>query len=211
MQRNELEQWHTAEEMEKLINEFYELVPRDDAFARRIGLPKDISEEYVPLWKLVRRWPRVTGARLLPKLHGGPDAQIRFQSGDERSVQITLAGASQQTYFNRQASLLRHPYFPYQVKAYDPRNRILSYRGRVLQSPEEIVHICVSAILEAVHRKQNDRSGTHYLLIAYEPGSLPHRLRTAAKRRTRVQVRRTAQGQQFRKVFVVVGDVVEEL
>src|SRR4051812_9533887 len=121
MQRAQLEQWQTAKEMETLIHEFYESVPRDEAFARRIGLTKEMAEEYVPLEKLVRHLPSVRRARLLRKGHSGPDAELQVQSGEARSVQVTLAGASEQTYFNRQAALRRKPYFPTQRKAYNRR------------------------------------------------------------------------------------------
>ncbi|OGA06852.1 MAG: hypothetical protein A2W68_01305 [Betaproteobacteria bacterium RIFCSPLOWO2_02_64_14] len=74
-----------------------------------------------------------------------------------------------------------------------------------------MVRSCVKATVETVQHKQNDHSGTHYLLVVYEPGSLPRRHRTAAERGIRTQVRQAPQRQRFRKVFAVIGDVVKEL
>lgn len=211
MQRSELEQWRTATEMEALVQEFYESVPRDHAFARRVGLPKDMAEEYVPLGKLVRHVPNVLRARLLPKSHAGADAELQFKSGPEQTVQITLAGASQQSYFNRRAALLGKPYFPNQAKVYDKRSRTLVPIGRMLQAPAGIVRNCAEAISQAVQRKQHDFSGTDYLLVVYEPGVLPRKLRGPAMRATRTALRRSSLSRRFNKICAVIGNDVGQV
>jgi hypothetical protein len=211
MRRSELEQWHTLKEMEGVIKDFFDTTPRNGAFARRVGLGKDMAEEYVPLCILLRNLPSISHARLSPKSHGGPDADLRSRSGQERSIQITLAGASDQTYFNRQAALLRKPFFPSQKKTYNKRTGSLTASGRVLQAPAGVVRDCAGALVKAVENKQHDYSGTDYLLVVYEPSVLPRRLRTDAMRAIKHQLAIARTPWRFRKIFALIGDVVEQV
>ena len=208
MNRADLEQWKSVKEMGNLIRQFDETAVRDLKFAGRRGLIKDMVEEYVPLWKLVRYWPSIGEVRLTSKTYAGADAWLRLAAGGERSVQITLADASEQSFFNRIASASRRPYFTDQLKTYDRRTQQLQGAGRVLQSPAGLIRRYADAFVSAVARKQNDCSGTDILLVVYERSVLPRRLRTAVKHAVQAKLKQKLLHQRFGAAFVLLGDSI---
>ena len=216
MTRADLEQWRTAEQMAELIRQYDEDTVRDPMYARWPGVIKDFTEEYVPLWKLIRQWPRVVTACLAPKSHPGPDAWLRLVGGRERSVQITLAGIS---FCNRIAAVSRRVYFPDQAKTYERRTQSLQGSGRVLQAPAGLVKKHADAVVAAIARKRNDCSGTDILLVVHER-VLPRRLRNAAKHlvrarfkqaMARIRFKQAVARMSYRATFVLCGDSVVAL
>ena len=217
MTRADLEQWRTAEQMAELIRQFDEDTVRDPMYARRRGVIKDFTEEYVPLWKLIRQWPSVVTACLAPKSHPGPDAWLRLVGGRERSVQITLAGIS---FCNRIAAVSRRVYFPDQAKTYDRRTQSLQGSGRVLQAPAGLVKKHADAVVAAIALKhKKDYSRTDILLVVHER-VLSRRLRNAAKHlvrarfklaMARIRFKQAVARMSYRATFVLCGDSVVAL
>jgi len=211
VRRSDLEQWRTADEMAELVHEFDRSAERGEGFAKPAGLIKDIEEEYVPLWNFVRHWPRVKNVKLLPKNHEGADALIQMQDGTTRSVQITLAGFTQQSHFNRSSSNLRKIYFPYQSKTYDKRTGVMTTSGAASRSPVGIVLKRANAVIKAINDKQNDYSKTDILLVVHERKLLPTRLRRAANRKTQFFFEQNVNHPRFFTVFVLDGNSLQRL
>lgn len=210
-QRSDLEQWRTADEMAKLVHEFDRSAERGEAFAKPDALIKDIEEEYVPLWNFICHWPCVEKAKLLTRNHGGADALIQMQGGTIRSVQITLAGFTQQSHFNRLCSTLGRLYFPAQRKAYDKRMGTMITSGRASQSSAGLVMKRASDVIKAINDKRNDCSKTDILLVVHERKLLPTRLRAATKRATQSLFWRNVMHPRFSTVFVLDGNSCQRL
>jgi hypothetical protein len=201
--RVDLEEWKTPEEMAQLIeNAFHE--SRALSLARREGFVKDIAEEYEPLWRLIRHWPAPTTARLAPKAHGGPDAYVRLKVRD-LSVQITLAGASEQTFLNRLAALGGRPYFPAQTKQRIRGQYQVRSSGRALQAPAGLIRSNADAIIRAIEEKRLDFSKTDLLLVAIDE-YVPRRFRKAIKRATRARMSSLSPSP-YGLICAVVGDL----
>jgi len=204
MDRLSLEQPHSPAEMERVIREHYGQASRQHLTSRR-GLAKDMAEEYVPLWQMVRRWPGIKAVRLTPKSHPGPDAWLTQASGKEMSVQVTLAGASEQDYFNRLAAEAGRAYFPEQWKTFDRREHRLSSSGRALRAPKGIVQHCAHAVVAAAEHKGCKAANADVLLVVYERGLAPRRLLTAAKRAIDKQIAESFSRAVFKSIFVNLG------
>lgn len=153
----------------------------------------------------MRYRPYVAVAWLTPASNGGPDAWIETTCEKRISLQITLAGTSQQSYFSRLTALQDAPYFPYQMKSYDARHRIVRASGRALQAPKQIVDRHVSAVVSGIRNKRLEFPHTDTLLVASEHPVLPKRLRNAVKKMLRLEFMRRCSHIRFRNVIVLLG------
>lgn len=167
--RSELEKCRTLEEMQEIINTFednYSEYPTKEVLYRT-GVAKDIIEEYIPLFLLVKNLQYVKFACLASESNPGPDALILFEDGSQASVQITCAGENKKTSLQRKLLKDGQIVFPNQLIFRDGNEDEIIKNGRVLTTPDKNTTLAILEILHAIDKKtEKYREGTQYLLIS---------------------------------------------
>ncbi len=165
--RRHLESWQSLEDMHKIIQLFCDPeVFTDQDVHRRIGIAKDMLEEFVPLYRLAA-YLRASRARLTPEGSQGPDAIIEFSHGRRISAQITVADQSYQEAMNRELLAKGRIVFPFTKKDRDPRTRHITESGHMLQSKEGMLREKVNRVIGAIRAKiAKFYAGTDCLLVS---------------------------------------------
>lgn len=203
--RTALEEKRKPAEMGALLERFDEKFQRNKEWAKRKGIRKDIEEEYRQLYYFVRCRPKIKLVWLESIGNGGSDAGFETEDGRIYSVQITLADAGRQAYYNRKISLQNRPYFPIQTKRINSRTDEIETWGRALESPTGRVKSRTQALSDALERKRKDFSRTDVLLVVFETPVLPKKLLPAVKRESQKAWCVTSHSLQFREIYILHG------
>lgn len=139
----------------------------DERIHRRVGIVKDIVEEYIPLLKLSRTLNNFRSARLTPASLSGPDALITLADGMELGVQITTAGETTSTALHRKMLARSEVVFPNQTAERNKIAKEIMVSGRVLSTRPGNTKQLIHDVGAAVERKcRAYRNGSQILLIS---------------------------------------------
>lgn len=169
---------------------------------QRIGIAKDVIEEYLPLLRLAQTLKLVRSIRLFPQSNQGPDGEIRFWWRYPSKVQITCAAEDYQTALMREKLANNEPVFRHQSHCRKNRERIEA-SGIALIAPEADVKQRQTRILAAIDRKENNYyPGIDTLLVLDELANFMH------LSELHNEVCRTMSGRidlSYKRIFVVYG------
>lgn len=167
--RKFLEQSKPLEEMRLITREFLEnsAIYSDQEVQHRIGVIKDVVEEYVPLIQLARALPDFISARLTPPSCAGPDALLLMSDGSEIGVQITIAGENYSTALQREMLARGEIIFPNQSARRDKATNNIQTKGRILTTKSANTKNMICEVIFALEKKRSSyREGSHILLIS---------------------------------------------
>lgn len=166
--RIELENPRTPDEMEDLLRSYAEdreTYP-DEVVHRRIGIIKDLIEEYQMLYAFARYLDNTRTARLSPQSNQGPDGIVEIESRQEFAVQITVANQSRQEALTRELLSREQPAFASTEKRKDRRTDPVVEHGRALTTREARLRRHVQDVVTAIEKKiENFHEGTDTLLV----------------------------------------------
>jgi hypothetical protein len=139
----------------------------DREVQHRIGVIKDLVEEYVPLIQLARTLPNFISKRLAPPSCAGPDALLLMSDGSEIDVQITTDGENYSTALQCEILACKEIIFPNQSACRDKAKNNVQTKGRILTTKFAITKNMISAVIFAFEKKRGSyRDGSHVLLIS---------------------------------------------
>lgn len=167
--RSELEQPRTLEEMQSIIDTF---ANNNDEYSNsqvrlRTGVAGPLIEEYMPLFRLAESLPGFNSASLTAASHPGPDANLLFEDGSQKTVQITCAGDDKSTALQRELLNDRQIVFANQSFKRKRKSREIVKSGRLLTSHTANTDAVIDEVMLAIEKKEKKyRAGTDYLLIS---------------------------------------------
>ena len=166
--RSELEQPRTLEEMQAIIDTFAN--NHDEYSNSQVRLRKGVAglviEEYIPLFRLAETLPGFKSASLTAHSHPGPDANLLFEDGSRKTVQITCAGENGNTALQRELLNDGQIVFANQSLNRKPNSREIAKSGRILTTRTANTNALIVEVMSAIAMKEKKyRAGTDYLLI----------------------------------------------
>lgn len=167
--RSILEQARPFKEMCSIVSQFLDdpAICSDCEVQYRVGVIKDIVEEYVPLIQLAKVLPGFISARLTPPSYTGPDALLLMSNGSELGVQITIAGEGYSTALQREMLTRGKIVFPNQSAYRDKSTKDIKTSGRILTTRSSNTQKMICEVIFALEKKRSlYRSGSHLLLIS---------------------------------------------
>jgi hypothetical protein len=167
--RRVLEEAQTFDEMRLIAKQVLEDRTKysDREIRCRVGVIKELIEEYLPLIQLVRVLPGFTAARLTPQSHEGPDAFLSMSDGSELGVQITIAGETHSTALQREMLARGEMVFPAQSASRKKHTGSIEATGRIVTTKAANTKELIRDVIGALKKKRDCyRSGSQILLIS---------------------------------------------
>jgi len=145
----------------------------DPDIYRRVGVVKDLIEEYLPLVTFSRTIFNFSSAKLTALSHAGPDAFVTLNNGEVLGVQITTAGENYATSLHRELLARGSVAFPQQNAIRTRIDNRIHISGRILSTKSANTDRVVRDVIYAIQKKRKTyRTGTQILLISVRDSSI---------------------------------------
>jgi len=175
LDRAALEAPRSLDEMEALLHVFIndrEKIADSDIY-RRVGVVKDLIEEYLPLVTFSRTILNFSSANLTAPSHAGPDAFVKLSNGEVLGVQITTAGENYTTSLHRELLARGSVVYPKQNAIRSRIDNGIHVSGRILSTKSSNTDRVVLDVISAIQKKRKTyRAGTQILLISVRDSSI---------------------------------------